>query len=153
MGLDGEPVRGEFSHEPVWPRGEELLTEGVAQPDELCPQRRGAVVLLVEQDRQLVPGQPLRGRCQQQQDLAVAGTQTDRLTFAVAVVHGQQRVRPPQRLEHHEHPAAMALLPRAARSQLPRELCLGHPRRSANHGHRLGHHDTIITGDVQDTQQ
>ena len=83
----------------------------------------------------------------------MAGAQADRLTSAVAVVHGQQRVRPPQRLEHHEHPAAMALLARAPRSQLLRELGLGHPRRSANHGHRLGHHDTITTGDVQDPQQ
>src|SRR5450759_1060872 len=149
MSLEGEPVGGELSHQPVWTRREQLLPEEVAQPVELRPQRRSAAVLLVEQDSQLIPGETPRRRRQKQEDLAVTGAESDRLPFAEAVDDGQQGVRPPKRLQDHERTAAMALLPRAMRTQLPCELRLGHPGRRSYHRHRLRHGDFITTGDVE----
>ena len=150
--LGGDPVAGDRGGEPVGPGGEQLLAEQPTQPVELGAQCRGAAIVLVEQDGQLVAGQPGRGRGQQHRELGVPRAQAQGGQAPPTVVDGEQRLAAAEGLQQQPDPSG-ARWGRTGRELVAGELGLGHPRRRAHHRQRLRHHHLVAAGDVQDAQQ
>ena len=125
---------------------------------ELDPERRGAAVLLVQQHGELVARQPARSRGQQEQHLAVPGTQPNGPTMAAPVVDREQSGRSSEGFEPHGETGRPSCVDRYAGArmageQLPGQLGLGHPSRGPDHGRRLRNDDVVRPGDVENAEQ